>query len=82
MLYITFRALKVLPKITLQDFINRRKMTEFGNIGLVEDREENEGGKIAIRLPGVRSGDMASRSMKPEVRIYSLQFCPTGTGKF
>ncbi|XP_035733871.1 periodic tryptophan protein 2 homolog [Vespa mandarinia] len=62
----------------VDDFINRRKMTEFGNIALVEEREENEGGNVTLRLPGVKSGDMASRSMKPEVRVFSLQFSPTG----
>ncbi|XP_043268384.1 periodic tryptophan protein 2 homolog isoform X2 [Venturia canescens] len=62
----------------VDDFINRRKMTEFGNIALIEEREEREGGKVVLRLPGARSGDMASRSMKPEVRVYSLQFSPTG----
>lgn len=62
----------------LKDFINRRKLTEFGNMALVEEREELEGGKMTLRLPGVKSGDMASRSSKPEVRIYSLQFSPTG----
>jgi hypothetical protein len=53
-------------------------MTEFGNMALVEEREEQEGGSIAIRLPGVRSGDMAARAFKPEVRVYCLQFSPTG----
>ncbi|XP_043664857.1 periodic tryptophan protein 2 homolog [Vespula pensylvanica] len=62
----------------VDDFINRRKMTEFGNLALVEEREENEGGNVILRLPGVKSGDMASRSMKPEVRVFSLQFSPTG----
>lgn len=62
----------------VNDFINRRKMTEFGNMALVEEREEQEGGSIAIRLPGVRSGDMAARAFKPEVRVYCLQFSPTG----
>lgn len=37
-----------------------------------------EGGNVTIRLPGVRKGDMASRSFKPEVRVFSLQFSPTG----
>ncbi|PSN57496.1 Periodic tryptophan protein 2 [Blattella germanica] len=49
-------------------------MTEYGNMALVEDREE---GGSSIRLPGVRSGDMASRAFKPEVRVYCLQFSPT-----
>ncbi|XP_076646677.1 periodic tryptophan protein 2 homolog isoform X2 [Halictus rubicundus] len=62
----------------VDDIINRRKLTEFGNLALIEEREENEGGDVTLRLPGVRSGDMASRSMKPEIRVYSLQFSPTG----
>lgn len=44
----------------------------------MEERDEYEGGNVKIRLPGVRSGDMASRNIKPEVRVYSLQFSPTG----
>lgn len=62
----------------VDDFINRRKMTEFGNLALVEDREEREGGNVSIQLPGVQKGDMASRVFKPEVRVFSLQFSPTG----
>lgn len=54
--------------IFFQDFINRRKLTEFGNLALVEEREESEGGPVAIKLPGVRRGDMSSRVIKPEVR--------------
>lgn len=50
-------------------------MTEFGNMALVEHRE---GGSISLRLPGVRAGDMASRRVKPEVRVLRLQFSPTG----
>jgi len=57
-------------------------MTEFGNLALVEEREEREGGNVAIRLPGVRSGDMAARVFKPEVRVYCLQFSPTGNYRF
>lgn len=61
----------------VDDIISRRNLTEFGNLALVEEREENEGGNVAIRLPGVKSGDMASRKLKPEVRVYYLQFSPT-----
>uniref|UniRef100_A0A6P7HF49 Periodic tryptophan protein 2 homolog n=1 Tax=Diabrotica virgifera virgifera TaxID=50390 RepID=A0A6P7HF49_DIAVI len=62
----------------VDDFINRRKLTEFDNIALVEEREEREGGNVSLKLPGVRKGDMAARSIKPEVRVFSLQFSPTG----
>lgn len=47
-------------------------------MALIEEREENEGGNVKLRLPGVKSGDMASRSVKPEVKVFSLQFSPTG----
>ncbi|KAI4458257.1 wd40 repeat protein [Holotrichia oblita] len=62
----------------VDDFINRRKMTEYGNVALIEEREVLEGGHVSIKLPGVRKGDMAARSFKPEVRVFSLQFSPTG----
>ncbi|XP_050305547.1 periodic tryptophan protein 2 homolog [Anthonomus grandis grandis] len=62
----------------VDDFINRRKLTEFGNLALIEEREEREGGNVMLKLPGVRKGDMSSRSIKPEVRVLSLQFSPTG----
>lgn len=56
-------------------------MTEFGNIDLVEKRESNEGGNVKIRLPGVVKGDMAARSFKPEVRVFSISFSPTGESR-
>ncbi|KYM98308.1 Periodic tryptophan protein 2 like protein, partial [Cyphomyrmex costatus] len=59
----------------VDDVINRKYMSEFGNRALIEHRE---GGNISLHLPGVRSGDMASRKVKPEVRVLSLQFSPTG----
>lgn len=54
-------------------------MTEFGNMDLIEKREEDEGGNVKIKLPGVVKGDMAARSFKPEVRVYDISFSPTGT---
>ncbi|XP_017879748.1 periodic tryptophan protein 2 homolog isoform X2 [Ceratina calcarata] len=62
----------------VDDTVNRRNLTEFGNLALVEKRGVHEGGNVTIRLPGVRSGDLAGRNTKPEVRVYSLQFSPTG----
>ena len=51
-------------------------MTEFGNLSLVEDRGEGE--KVAIALPGVRKGDMATRTFRPEVRVTCIRYAPTG----
>ena len=48
-------------------------MTEFGSLALVDE----ESGK-QLSLPGVRSGDMASRHFKPEVLVNCVQFSPTG----
>lgn len=62
----------------MDDIVNRKKMTEFGNVALVEERDEDQHGPVALRLPGVRRGDMASRAFKPEVRVSQLQFSPNG----
>jgi len=53
----------------MNDFINRRNITDFGNLSLVEKRTHLEGGDVKLRLPGVRQGDMADRNLKPEVGI-------------
>lgn len=50
-------------------------MSEFGNKALIEHRD---GRKVALQLPGVRKGDLASRKFRPEVRVFCLQFSPTG----
>ncbi|XP_071088666.1 periodic tryptophan protein 2 homolog [Haliotis cracherodii] len=57
----------------MEEFLDRRKMTEWGNMALV-DSEEGE----QIALPGVRKGDMSSRHFKPEVLISTVRFSPTG----
>ncbi|EDW85819.1 uncharacterized protein Dwil_GK22940 [Drosophila willistoni] len=62
----------------LNDFISRKHMSEFGNMSLVEQREELDNQKVAIRLPGVRKGDMSSRRFQPEVRVFAVKFSPTG----
>ncbi|XP_036099773.1 periodic tryptophan protein 2 homolog isoform X3 [Molossus molossus] len=61
----------------MEEFLNRRKMTEFGNLALI-DQDAGEENGVAIPLPGVRKGDMSSRHFKPEIRVTSLRFCPTG----
>lgn len=46
-------------------------------MALIEQRDSLEGGNVAIRLPGVQKGDMASRNFKPEVSVFSVRFSPT-----
>ncbi|XP_058920761.1 periodic tryptophan protein 2 homolog isoform X1 [Kogia breviceps] len=61
----------------MEEFLNRRKMTEFGNLALIDQDAAEEGG-VTIPLPGVKKGDMSSRHFKPEIRVTSLRFSPTG----
>ncbi|MEQ2177893.1 U3 snoRNP protein [Goodea atripinnis] len=59
----------------MEEFLDRRKMTEFGSLALVD---AGDGDGVDISLPGVRRGDMSSRHFKPEIRVSSLRFSPTG----
>lgn len=59
------------------DFINRKALTEFGNMNLLQKGEELEGGDVSVPLPGVMKGDFAARKTKPEVRVYSVKFSPS-----
>lgn len=52
-------------------------MTEWGSLSLVDQGEGDRNGQ-SISLPGVKKGDMSSRHWKPEVRVVSIQFSPTG----
>ncbi|KAM8904797.1 PWP2 small subunit processome component [Spinachia spinachia] len=61
----------------MEEFLDRRKMTEFGSLALVDEGAGDEDG-VNISLPGVRRGDMSSRHFKPEIRVSSLRFSPTG----
>ena len=50
-------------------------MAEGGiNLSLVEQRDDND----VLKLPGTKSGDKSTRAFKPEVRVTSLTFSPTG----
>lgn len=53
-------------------------MTDFGNMALLEEREELEGGNVSVKLPGVTKGDLASRKAKPEIQVFSVKFSPSG----
>ncbi|CAG5124103.1 unnamed protein product, partial [Candidula unifasciata] len=60
----------------MEEFLDKRKMTEWGSLALVDSGQGDD--HQAIALPGVKRGDHSSRFWKPEVRVYSLQFSPTG----
>uniref|UniRef100_A0A0P6JRM8 Putative wd40-repeat-containing subunit of the 18s rrna processing complex n=1 Tax=Aedes aegypti TaxID=7159 RepID=A0A0P6JRM8_AEDAE len=62
----------------MDEYMNRKNLTEFGNMALIEQREALEGGNVAIRLPGVKRGDLSARNLKPEVNVFSVRFSPTG----
>jgi len=61
----------------IEEFLDKRKMTEWGSMALVDTGQGTENG-TEIALPGVKKGDHSSRFWKPEVRVFSLQFSPTG----
>ncbi|OWF52888.1 periodic tryptophan protein 2 homolog [Mizuhopecten yessoensis] len=61
----------------MEEFLDRRKMTQWGSLSLVDDGKGDQDG-TAISLPGVKKGDMSSRHWKPEVRVAAVQFSPTG----
>ncbi|KAG6937343.1 PWP2 periodic tryptophan protein -like protein [Chelydra serpentina] len=61
----------------MEEYLDRRKMTEFGSMALIDDGAGDEDG-VAIALPGVKRGDMSSRHFKPEIRVTCLRFSPTG----
>uniref|UniRef100_A0A8C9TWP7 PWP2 small subunit processome component n=1 Tax=Scleropages formosus TaxID=113540 RepID=A0A8C9TWP7_SCLFO len=60
----------------MEEYLDRRKMTEFGSLALM-DEGVGDGDTVALSLPGVRKGDMSSRHFKPEIRVTSLHFSPT-----
>ena len=58
---------------TLQEFLNRRKMTEFGNLALIDQDAAEEGG-VAIPLPGVKKGEqgvLSCPAVKPRRAVLS-----------
>lgn len=50
----------------LQEFLDRRKMTEFGSLALV-DEGAGDGDGVSISLPGVRRGTTLTRRLRPVI---------------
>ncbi|XP_031564589.1 periodic tryptophan protein 2 homolog [Actinia tenebrosa] len=59
----------------MQEYIRSDRMTDAGPVDLIDDEDSD---KEDISLPGVTKGDMSSRTTKPEIRVKSVQFSPTG----
>jgi len=58
----------------MDETINRRKMTEFGNLATIEDRTAG----TSLKLAGSKVTDKSSRTLQLQVRVSQLQFAPTG----
>lgn len=60
----------------VEDFINRRRITDFGNKALIEERMDEE--VDAIATPGTKKLDKSTRTFKPQIKVSSVKFSPTG----
>ncbi|KAI0251220.1 WD repeat protein [Lactifluus subvellereus] len=63
-----------------EEFLDSRRVTEAGNIDLIDDRGEASDleDRIDISLPGVQRGDFSKRRYKREARTKCIRFSPTG----
>ncbi|PGH12413.1 hypothetical protein AJ80_06720 [Polytolypa hystricis UAMH7299] len=63
-----------------QEFLNSKNMTEAGPRGLIDEAGEASDleDRIDRALPGAKRGDAGSRNTRPEVRVTSVAFAPTG----
>ncbi|PKS10853.1 hypothetical protein jhhlp_002610 [Lomentospora prolificans] len=64
-----------------QEFLNSKQLTEAGAADLIDDEEvsDRENRAEANALPGSKRGDPSARRKRPDVRVTSLGFSPTGT---
>lgn len=72
----TFIVTKNRSLDTLSEFLDRRKMTEWGSLALVEKNDEDN--EVSLKLPGVRKGDYSGRRASPDVRISQVAWSKTG----
>ncbi|OXB69630.1 UNVERIFIED_CONTAM: hypothetical protein H355_014030, partial [Colinus virginianus] len=59
------------PENAVQEYLDRRKMTEFGSMALIDEGAGDEDG-VAIPLPGVRTGRSWAATTTEGLLIYSL----------
>ncbi|KAF7596554.1 hypothetical protein BBP40_000954 [Aspergillus hancockii] len=63
-----------------QEILNSRDLTEAGPRGLIDETGEASDleDRIDRTLPGAKRGDAGARTTRPEVRVTSVNFSPTG----
>jgi len=63
-----------------QEFLNSRNLTEAGPRALIDETGEasDKEDRIDSTLPGAKRGDAGARTTRPEVRVTSVDFAPTG----
>ena len=63
-----------------EEFLDSRRVTEAGNIDLIDDRGEDSDleDRLDVSLPGVQRGDLSKRRYKREARTKCIRFSPTG----
>ncbi|KAJ5573749.1 uncharacterized protein N7459_008176 [Penicillium hispanicum] len=63
-----------------QEFLNSRNLTEAGPRALIDETGEasDKEDRIDRSLPGAKRGDPGTRTTRPEVRVTSVDFAPTG----
>lgn len=63
-----------------QEFLNSRNLTEAGPRALIDETGEasDKEDRIDRTLPGAKRGDAGARTTRPEVRVMSVDFSPTG----
>lgn len=63
-----------------QEYLNSRNLTEAGPRALIDETGEasDKEDRIDRTLPGAKRGDAGARTTRPEVRVMSVDFAPTG----
>jgi len=63
-----------------EEFLDSRKMTEAGNLDLIDDRgdESDMEDRMDYSLPGAAKGDLSRRRYRQEARTKCVRFSPTG----
>jgi len=63
-----------------QEMLNSKNMTDAGPLDLLDEQGDASDleDRIDRTLPGASRGDMSARKVRPEIRVSSISFSPTG----